>query len=196
MSVNLSGYRAIQNALFVRLDIQGYDVLKFTDLGRSYTINGELYTNVGSLLSVTGTTTEIKATENELLVGISGIPTNSVAEILYNNPKGSSILVTRAFFQPQTGELLNIGGNPAIKYKGFVSNYSMTEQWDFQTQTASHTITFNCSSVISILSKKTTGRRTNPYDEQRFFPGDVSMGRVPTISNSNFQFGAPPGTTS
>ncbi len=191
MSVNLSGYRSIQSALFVKIDIQGYDVLKFTDLGRSYTLD-DVYTNIGSLLSVTGTSSEIKATESELLVSISGIPTNAIAEILFNNPKGSSILVTRAFFQPQTGQLLSIAGNPAVKYEGFVVNYSMSEEWNFELQTSSNTITFNCTSVVSLLSKKTSGRRTNPYDQQRFYPGDVSMGRVPTISNSNFQFGAPP----
>lgn len=194
MSVNLSGFRAIQAAMFVRLDIEGYDVLRFSDLGRNYTLDGEEYTNLGSLLSVTGSVSEVRATESEFSIAISGIPTNAVAEILNNNPKGSSILVQRGFFNPITGELLSVSGNPAIKFSGLVTNYSMNEEWDFASQTASHTIVLICSNIVSILNNKVAGRRTNPYDQERFFPGDKSMTRVPTVANSNFQFGAPAGT--
>jgi hypothetical protein len=194
MSVNLSGYRAIQAAMFVRLDIEGYDVLRFSDLGRNYTLDGEEYTNLGSLLSVTGSVSEVRATESEFSIAISGIPTNAVAEILNNNPKGSGIVVKRGFFNPLTGALLSVDGNPAIKFDGIVTNYSMDEEWDFAAQTASHTIVLICSNTVGILRNKVAGRRTNPYDQERFFPGDKSMTRVPTVANSNFQFGAPPGT--
>lgn len=194
MSVNLSGYRAIQAAMFVRLDIDGYDVLRFTDLGRTYTLDGEEYSNLGSLLSVTGSVSEIRATESEFSIAISGIPDNAVAEILNNNPKGSSIVVKRGFFNPLTGALLSVDGNPAIKYSGLVTNYSMNEEWDFTSQTSSHTIVLICSNIVSVFKNKVAGRRTNPYDQEKFYPGDKSMTRVPTVANSNFQFGAPAGT--
>lgn len=194
MAVNLSGYRAIQAAMFVKLVIDGYDTLRFTDLGRTYLLDGDWYLNLGSLLSVTGSVSEIRATESEFSISISGIPENAVAEILNNNPKGSSIVVKRGFFNPITGELLSVLGNPAIKFSGLVNNYSMNEEWDFAAQTSSHSITLICSNIVSVYNNKVAGRRTNPYDQERFFPGDKSMSRVPTVANSNFQFGAPAGT--
>lgn len=194
MSVDLSAFRAVQPAMFVRLDIPDYDVLRFSDFNRPYILDGELYSNLGSLLSVSTTASEIRASEGEITIVISGIPAGSVAEILDNNPKGCSIQIKRAFFNPTTGEILPVSGNPATKFIGIVSNYAMDEDFDFQSQQATFTISLICSSILSVLKNKVVGRRTNPYDEVKFYPGDNGMSRVPTVANTNFQFGAPPGT--
>lgn len=194
MSVDLSAYRAIWPVLFVRLDIPNYAVLRFSDFNQSYTIGGEVYSNIGQLLSVTPSASEIRITENEMTVVISGIPAGSVSEILNNNPKGSEIIVRRGFFNPANATLLPVAGNPAIKFKGLVSNYGMNEEWDNTAKTSTFTISLICQSVVNILKNKVAGRRTNPYDQDLLYPGDKSMNRVPTISNSNFQFGAPPGS--
>lgn len=194
MSVDLSGYRAIWPVLFVRLDIPDYAVLRFSDFNQSYTIDGENYTNIGQLLSVTPSASEIRATESEMTVVISGIPAGAVSEILNNNPKGSEIIVRRAFFNASTGALLPVAGNPAIKFKGLVANYGMNEEWDNTAKTSTFSISLICQSVVGVLKNKINGRRTNPYDQTLLYPGDLSMSRVPTISNSNFQFGAPPGS--
>lgn len=194
MSVDLSAYRAVQPALFVRLDIEDYDVLRFSDFNRPYILDGELYSNLGSLLSVSTSASEIRASASEVSIVISGIPAGSVAEILDNNPKGSAIQIKRAFFNPTTGEILPVEGNPAVKFIGIVSNYAMDEDWDFATQQSTFTISLICSSVLSVLQNKVVGRRTNPYDQTKFYPGDNGMSRVPTVANTNFQFGAPPGT--
>lgn len=194
MSVDLSAYRAVQPALFVRLDIEDYSVLRFSDFNRPYILDGELYSNLGSLLSVSTSASEIRASATEVSIIISGIPAGSVAEVLDNNPKGSAIQIKRAFFSPTTGEILPVAGNPAIKFIGIVSNYAMDEDWDFRGQQSTFTISLICSSVLSVLQNKVTGRRTNPYDQDNFYPGDSGMNRVPTVVNTNFQFGAPPGT--
>jgi hypothetical protein len=194
MSVDLSAYRQIQPALFVRLDIEDYAVLRFSDFNRPYILDGELYSNLGSLLSVGSSASEIRASASEINIVISGIPAGTVSEILDNNPKGSAIQIKRGFFDPITGEILPVAGNPAIKFLGLVSNYAMDEDWDFKGQQSTFTITLICSSVLSVLKNKVVGRRTNPYDEDKFYPGDSGMNRVPTVVNTNFQFGAPPGT--
>lgn len=193
MSVDLSTYRAVQPAFFVRLDIEDYAVLRFSDFNRPYNLEGELYSNLGSLLSVSSSASEIRASATEVNIVISGIPAGSVEEILDNNPKGSAIQIKRAFFNPITSEILPVVGNPATKFIGLVSNYAMDEDWDFRGQQSTFTISFICSSVLSVLQNKVVGRRTNPYDEEKYFPGDVGMSRVPTVANTNFQFGAPPG---
>lgn len=198
MSVNLSGYRAIQPALFVRLDIPDYAVLRFSDFNRPYILDGELYSNLGSLLSVGTSASEIRASATEITIVISGIPAGTVSEILDHNPKGSALQIKRAFFNPNTGlypgQILPVSGNPATKFIGIVSNYALDEDWDFRGQQSTFTISLICSSVLSVLQNKVVGRRTNPYDQEKFFPGDKGMSRVPTVANTNFQFGAPPGT--
>lgn len=193
MSVDLSAYRSVQPALFVRLDIEGYDILRFSDFNRPYILEGELYSNLGGLLNVSTSASELRATASEVSIVISGIPAGTVSEILNNNPKGSALQIKRAFFNPVTGEILPVPGNPATKFIGIVSNYAMDEDWDFRGQQSTFTISLICSSVLSVLQNKVVGRRTNPYDQEKFYPGDNSMDRVPTVSNTSFQFGAPAG---
>lgn len=192
--INLSSYRSIHPAYFVEIDIPDYAVLRLTDLNYAFTLDGDTYTNIGQLLTISNSASEVRATESQVSVSISGIPAGSVAEILDNNPKGSSIVIKRGFFASSGGGLLSIAGNPATKFSGMIFNYGMEEEWDTATRTSSFTITLICQSVITTLKKKIGGRRTNPYDQEAWNPGDLSMSRVPTIMNSNFQFGAPPGT--
>ena len=193
-SINLAPYRAIQAAYFVQIDIEDYGFLRFSDLTYSYTLLGNVYSNIGQLLSISSSASEVRATESQVSVSISGVPAGSVAEILNNNPKGSEIIIRRAFFNPVTNTILNIAGNPATKFSGMIFNYAMEEEWDSVTRTSSFSITFICQSIITTLKKKIGGRRTNPYDQEASTPGDLSMSRVPTVMNSNFQFGAPAGT--
>jgi hypothetical protein len=193
MSLDLSAYRAVQPALFVRLEIAGYQVLRFSDHDREYILDGELYSNLGSMLSVSTSASELRASASEVSIVISGIPPGAVSEILNNNPKGSPIQIKRAFFDPVSSEILPVAGNPATKFLGIVSNYAMDEEWDSDAKQSTFTISLICSSVLSTLQNKVTGRRTNPYDQEKFSPGDSGMSRVPTVANTNFQFGAPPG---
>jgi hypothetical protein len=146
-------------------------------------------------LYISESRSEIRALSQAITVGISGIPAGSVAEILDNNPKGSVIEIRQAFYDPTTGVLLPIAGNPLIKFKGLVSNYSMTEEWDNSTKTASFSIVLECTSLITNILEKVTGRRTNDADQQALYPGDLSMSRVSTITRAQFQFGKPGGAT-
>ena len=163
MPLDLSSYSAIQTNLFVKVDIPDYDVLTFSDYHKSYSLSGTNYTGLGQLLVVTNTTSNLRATSQELSVTISGIPEANIPDILDNKVKGSRIEVYRAFFDTVTGEILSITGNPAGKFRGVVSNFDITDDL----------------------------RRTNPADEKLFFPSDLSMDRVPSLAKSNFNFGAP-----
>ena len=190
MALDLSSYTSIQTNLFVRLDIPGYQVLKFSDFNIPYTINSESYTSLGSLLSITDTSSELRATSQEVAVTISGIPDANVIDILDNPIKGSSIKIYRVFFNPQTGEALSITGNPAQKFQGIVSNYDISDDLDMGSQTGSVTLTLACTSVVELLNNKVAGRRTNPVDMKQYYPTDVSFDHVLALTNSNFNFGA------
>jgi hypothetical protein len=188
--LDLSAYTSIQTNLFVRLDIPGYQVLKFSDFSVPYTINSESYTALGQLLSISDSSSELRATPQEVTVAIAGIPNANVTDIINNPVKGSSIKIYRAFFDPSTGQLLSLGGNPAQKFQGIVSNYDITDELDMGSLTGTITVTLTCTNVVELLNNKVAGRRTNTVDQKTYYPSDISMDRVYALVNSNFNFGA------
>lgn len=191
MTLDLSSYNAIQTNLFVKLDIPDYQVLTFSDYYKSQTISGTTYQPLGDLLSVTDTASSLRANSEELTITISGIVSNRVSEILGLKIKGSAIEVYRGFFNPTTGALLNIVGNPAGKFKGVITNFSINDDLAEGSDTGTVTIVLTATSVVDLLNNKVTGRRTNPIDQKSFYPTDLSMDRVLGLAKSNFNFGAP-----
>lgn len=191
MAIDLSAYASVETHLFIKIDIPDYEVLTFSDYYKSYTIAGDTYQALGQLLSVSDTDSNLRATPSELSIVISGIPEGRISEILANRIKGSRVEVLRAFFNPVTGELLNISGNPAGKFKGVIGNYSINDDIAEGGDTGTISIVLTAKSVIDLLNNKVTGRRTNPIDQAQFYPGDESFDRVPALAKSNFNFGAP-----
>jgi len=189
MPLNLSSYRNIQTNLFCKLVVPGYQTLTFSDYHINYTIDSVTYQGIGELLSVSNTTSNLRATSEELSVSISGIPSGNVSDILTKKIKGSELQITRAFFNAANGALLSITGNPAGKFKGVVNNFNVAD--DLSGSDSSVIITVTATSVIDQLNNKVTGRRTNPIDQAEFYPGDQSFDRVPALAKSNFNFGAP-----
>lgn len=190
MSLDLSSYSAIETAMFCRVDVPGYEVLRFSNYNIPVTINGESYTNLGTLMGITDTNSDIRSTGNTVSITISGIPNASIAEILAQQFKGSRIEVYRVFFDANTKQMLSISGNPAGRFQGIISNWSLEEDWNPGETTTSNRIMFVCSSVVDILNNKVAGRKTNGNDQKRYFPTDVSMDRVVRLAKSNFNFGA------
>ena len=191
MALDLSSYRSIQTNLFVKLEIPSYSTLTFSDYYKEYTLGGTIYQGLGELLSITDTTSSLRATGQELTFSISGIPEGNVADVLTKKIKGSQLTVYRAFFDSNTGAILNIPSNPVGKFKGVISNYTITDDLEEGARTGSFTITFVATNVVDLLNNKVTGRRTNPIDEKQFFPTDESFDRIPALVKSNFNFGAP-----
>jgi hypothetical protein len=188
--INLSTYSAVQAALFCRVDVPGYSVLRFSNYNRPVTIAGESYNNLGTLLGITDTTSDIRATSGNMTVTISGIPNSSLAEVMAQQFKGSKIQIWRVFFDAQTGQQLDIVGNPAGRYQGIITNWSLEEDWNSSTQSASNKIAFVCSSMVDVVNNKIAGRKTNSNDQRKYFPTDPSMDRVAALKNSNYNFGA------
>jgi hypothetical protein len=191
MALDLSSYRSIQTNLFVKLDIPGYEVLTFSDYHKAYTLSGTNYQGLGQLLSISDTSSSLRATGQELTLTISGIPDGNIADVLTTKIKGSSLTILRAFFNSTTGELLNIPSNPVGKFNGVISNYTIADDLGEGDRDGTLTITFVATNVVDLLNNKVTGRRTNPLDQKEFYPTDESFDRVPSLAKSNFNFGAP-----
>jgi hypothetical protein len=190
MTLNLSAYKSIQTNLFVKLDIPGYAVLTFSDYHRSITLNSINYTGLGDLLGITDTNASLRATPQDVSVAISGVPSANITAILDNKLVGSDIVITRAIFDPVTGVLISIAGNPMTKFVGIVNNFDITDDLDTGSDTGTITCTLTCTSVVEQLENKITGRRTNPIDQKTLYPADECFDRVPALAKSNYNFGA------
>lgn len=192
--VDLASYSSIYAALFVRMDIPNYEVLRYSTHFEAYSITESdntthSYTNLGTLVGVTDNTFGIRTNPEEITITISGVPLTNVSMVMAQSIKGSRVEVRRQFF---TGNNYTAINTPIVKFKGVVNNYNVVEGWpDSSTRVGTCSISFQCSTLIDLMSEKRAGRRTNPMDEKSFFPSDLSMDRVPTLSGSSFNFGAP-----
>lgn len=187
--INFSDRVGIESAVFLKWIIPDFDTAYVSDYHTPITFGGNTYVNIGNLLNISAIGSELKASKSDLSITLSGIPTGSVATILDEAIRGSTIEIYRGFFDPTTHDLLELtpNDNPLLKFKGIVTNYSITDTVDPATLTAATTIVLTCNSIVEILSNKVSGRRTNPSD----FADDSSMSRVSALANSNYQFGAP-----
>jgi len=196
--IDLSSYSAVRTALFVRIEIDEYrttptgtfseQVLRFSDHNAVYSIAGETYQNLGNLMGITATNSELRASSSSVTISLSGIPNSAIAEIVNSKIKSSPVRIYRGYFNPANDVQI---GDMQGRFSGFVNNYSLQEDYDVDSRSASNTIILECASTIDILSRKTSGRRTNPESMKRFYPTDLAFDRVPTLENTTFDFGNP-----
>lgn len=191
-ALNLTSYAAIRQATFVKIVTETETIL-VSSHDQSITLAGDTYPAIGDLLAVSDLTNELKASQTDVTITLSGIPSTYMAMVLTTPIKGSKVEIRRAFFDANTGAFLSISGNPILEFSGVINNFSIDEGWtDDRTQTVTSTISLSCSSIMSVLTNKVSGRRTNHADQTYWFPGDLSMDRVSVISDAVFDFG---GTT-
>lgn len=194
---NLDSYTSVKVGLFVRLQIDQYrttsssaytpQVLRFSDYESTVTINSEAYTPLGEFLSVTASTSELRPSENPVTIALSGIPTNSINEIIHSKIKGAPIQIWRGYYTIAGTQI----GDFAGRFIGSVNNYSIQEEYDIESRTSSHMLMLECASSVGLLNQKIAGRKTNPQSQKTFYSSDTSMDRVPTLKGTKFNFGAP-----
>lgn len=188
--LNLTGYASIESNLFIKVELPASSLL-FTDRLTSTVINGDTYVGLGKLISITGSTSELRSSTGELTIGISGIPNSAITDITSANIKGSNVTVTRGLFNASTGAFLSaITGNPINRFKGYVNNISLQEDYDIDSRTSSNTLLLICSSNVNVLDNKISGRKTNSVSHKKFYADDLSMDRVTALENTFFNFGA------
>lgn len=180
----------IRHGLLIRLDING-TIYRIANTYNPITWNGESYTALGHFLGITEIQEDLRATNNTISVTLSGIPSDVAGEpnyigLMLQEPiKGSRIQIYRAFFDPDTGLLLN--NQVFLRFSGYVSNFSLAEGNGQFEKSGVNTITLQCSNINGIIERRISGRRTNAKD----FDTDTGMYRVVEISNRSFDFGKP-----
>jgi len=196
--INLNSYSGLRSSVFVRIIIEEYrttsggsytqQVLAFSDHYQDFTIDNQVYSAVGALTGVSSTRSELRTSSNSVTVSLSGIPNSSIIEIINSKIKSSRVDIYRAYFDAQTNAQI---GDVQGRFKGFVNNYSLEEDFDINARTSTNTILLECASNIDVLGNKRTGRKTNPESQKKHFPNDLSMDRVPNLENTTFDFGNP-----
>lgn len=152
------------------------------------TYNGNTYTELGSFISVGTLTEDIKTTNGDIAIGLSGIPSEGdyMATILSTPIKGGEVKIARAFFDDNYDfNAANVYG----RYNGIITNWSISEDEDFLSGTINNSITVTCASINTILENRVTGQRTEVNSRQKLFPGDLTFNRVADLQNVQFDFG-------
>lgn len=184
---------SIRHAEFVRLTVGTTpDVYTFCNAASAVTVNSITFTNLGSLLMVGDVQRDIKATSDDMTIQLVGIDPSNVSLILSSDIKGSIVEIWRGFLDSNNQIITSPTQQFFKRYQGIVNNVSITEDWNTETRTRIATCNISCSSMRRILENRLAGVRTNKNNWQFIYSGDASMSRVAEISNTYFDFGAPP----
>jgi len=190
----VTGYQ-INHAEFVRLTVgTAATVYTFCNAAAPITVSGITFTNLGALLSVGDVQRDIKATSDDMTIALTGIDSANVALILSNDIKGSLVEVWRGFFDSNNQIITTPTTQFFKRYQGIINSVSITEDFNSEARTRIATCSISCSSMRRILENRLSGVKTNTNNWQFIYPNDTSMNRVSEISNTFFDFGAPPKT--
>lgn len=187
----------IRYADFVRV-ITPSNTYRFATTASALTIpavDAQPFNALGQLIKVNEVQQDIKSTANETTFTLVGIDTAMLGWVLGQEIKGTQIQAWKGFFDTN-GALLTTGGTGGLYqyFNGYVSSFSITEEWMEEIRMFVGVITVAASSIQLILKNRTAGRYTNDNNWEFFNNGDTAMNRVAFISTINYNFGkdAPP----
>lgn len=185
----------INHAEFVKLTVGNTaTVYTFCNAAAPITVGGITFSNLGALLSVGDVQRDIKATSDDMTIALTGIDPTNVGIILSNDIKGSLVEVWRGFFDSNNQIITTPTTQFFKRYQGIINSVSITEDFNSEARTRIATCSISCSSMRRILENRLSGVKTNQNNWQFIYSGDTSMNRVAEISNTYFDFGAPPMT--
>lgn len=194
--INAVNSPSINHAEFVKLSIGPLGaptaVYTFCNAGGPVTVNGTLYSNLSSLLSVGDVQRDIKATSDDMTIALTGIDPVNLEIILSSDIKGSIIEVWRGFLDSNNQIITTPTQQFFKRYQGIINNLSLTEDFNTELRVRTATCSLSCSSMRKILENRISGIKTNQNSWQSFYSTDTSMNRVAEISSTYFDFGAPP----
>ncbi len=182
----------IRYADFVRV-ISPDGTYRFSTAPSSITVSAvdaQPFNALGQLVRVGDVQRDIKSTANETTFTLVGIDTAMLGFVLGQQIKGSQIQAWKGFFDTE-GALITTGGQGGLYqyFNGYISSFSISEQWMEDVRMFVGVITVSASSIQLILQNRVAGRYTKDNSWQFFAPGDTSMDRVPFITNINYYFG-------
>ena len=177
----------VKHAMLVDLNLTS-NVYYVSTAWKPVTYNTNTYTELGAFLSISDMTEDIKTTNGDITLQLTGIPSNQdyMAEVLTTPIKGGEVTVYRAFFND---DYSLDSGNVFQRFKGIITNFAIEETENILEGSLTSTIGISCASINTILENKVSGQRTAPVDRDKFYPGDQTFYRVPELQNVQFDFG-------
>jgi len=153
------------------------------------TFNSNNYTELGSFLGMAAISDDIKTTNGDLSISLSGIPSDAdyMNIILTSKIKGGSVIIRRGFMNKDDLELDT--SQVFTRYSGIITNFAITEDVDILAKKNTNSITVTVASLNQLLQQKVKGQLTNPEDRKRLFPSDQIFDRIPDLQNLHFDFG-------
>jgi len=153
-------------------------------------VDSQPFDALGALVGVGKIQRDIKSTANQTSVTLIGIDTALLGAVLNADVKGSQITMWKGFFDT-SNQLITTGGSGGLYqyFYGFISSFSIGEQWMEEARMYVGTITVSAANIQMILQNRIAGRFTNDPSWQYFTPGDTSMNRVATIATLTYPFG-------
>ena len=183
----VTGTTHINHALLIDLTLGG-TTYYISGAYKPVTFDGNTYTELGSFLSISDIAEDIKTTNGDITVALSGIPSEQdyIALVLGTKIKGGNIKIYRAFFDDDGGFTTS---NVFQRYSGVITNFAISEEVDVLAGKNTNTVGITCASINTVLKQRITGQRTNEVDRNRFFAGDTTFNRCKDLHNMNFDFG-------
>ena len=153
------------------------------------TYDGNTYTELGSFLSMDAITDDIKTTNGDLSISLTGIPSDAdyMNIILTSKIKGGEVIVRRGFMNKDDLELDT--SQVFTRYSCIIVNFAITEQVDILAKQNTNSVTITVASLNQLLQSKIKGQLTNPEDRKRLFANDQIFDRIPDLQNLHFDFG-------
>jgi hypothetical protein len=175
----------IKHCLLIQMQI-GTTTYYISNSWKAITYDGNVYTQLGAFLSVGEFREDIKTTNGDLSLELTGIPAGNIQTVLQNPVKGGIVKIFRAFFDDNYAES-TVSVYP--RYNGLITNFSINEQVSLDQGDITNTVGISVASINTILENRINGQRTTPEDRARLFPSDTTFARVPVINNTAFDFG-------
>jgi hypothetical protein len=125
-------------------------------------VDAQPFNALGVLIKCGDAQRDIKSTANETTFTLIGIDTAMLGWVLGQNVKGAQIEAWHGFFNTD-GELITTGGTGGLYqfFNGYISTFSISEEWMEEARTFVGTITVSASSIQLILQNRVAGRYTN-----------------------------------
>lgn len=175
----------INTAIMIDLNLDG-NVYYISSAYDEITYSGNTYTQLGAFLQVGEIAEDIKTTNGDIGISLSGIPDDTLTDVLTTNIKGGEVVLYRAFFND---DYSLDSANVYQRFKGIITTFAIEEQIDILEGNDTNAVTISCASINTILENKVAGQRSNPADREKFFPGDGTFDRVPDLMGVSFDFG-------
>jgi hypothetical protein len=176
----------------IDLDLNG-NVYYLSDTYKAVTVGSDTYTELGAFLSMTELDDNLRVTNGDITIALSGIPSSSTGtevnylNIILTQPiKGGNVTVKRGFLNKDTYQL---EANVYTRFKGVITNFSTQEAFNFISKQNDYSVAITVASLNSVLQNRIAGQKTDPTDRHRFFPNDDCFNRIPDIYNTPFDFG-------